>query len=149
MAEERKKPTIEELEAILNDPTPQRIQLLPDGSICAVPDETAELVKQARAEVLAACAKRARQWYTLHPQDMHGESDNCYPCIDGDRLAKAILNTKPAASDLEALLREARLDEAKWWHNDGYPYHDLAKCLCLACSRVAELEKARAILEKR
>lgn len=47
-------------------------------------------------------------------------------------------------ADLKELLREERLDEAKWWHRDGYPYHNLATCRCLACTRVTELEKARA-----
>jgi hypothetical protein len=142
MADDRKKPTIKELEAILNDPAPQRIQLLPDGSICAVPDETAELVKQARAEVLAACVSECRRLFDEIWKKEHGESAKLNVI---ERLIPRLEKLQPAAADLEELLREARLDEAKWWHKDGYPYHTFATCLCLGCMRVKELEKARAI----
>ena len=93
MANERKKPTIEELEAILNGP-PQRIQLLPDGSICAVPDDTAEHDKRIRAEVLAAAI-------TLFAQ----REPHYRAWAEPVRLLR---NLQPAASALEALLRPGK-----------------------------------------
>lgn len=40
MNADRPKPTIAELEAILNDPEEKEIEILPDGSIHAVPKGT-------------------------------------------------------------------------------------------------------------
>ncbi len=117
MVEEMKKPTIEELEAILNDPTPQKIQLLPDGSICAVPDEGAELVKQARAEVLAAFEKLRHEVevflanFGAMPQvefvaDRYTWKADQYKALI--RLNNYVHDLQPTASALEELLRKER-----------------------------------------
>ena len=108
-----------------------------------------DALKQARAEVLAACAEVAFQDAR---QKHSGDNFRSKEELEADikvaiRIAQNIQKLQPAARDLEALLREARLEEAKWWNSNHYPSpqnHDPAKCLCLACSRVAELEKARA-----
>ena len=98
--------------------------------------------EQARAEVLAACIERAKgmKHDEVAPQD---DWDKGY-VIGRSDAAFAIKTLQPAAKDLEALLREERLDEARWWHKRlpvafGHNHY--------CCKRItelkAELEKAR------
>ena len=49
-------------------------------------------------------------------------------------------------ADLEGLLREARLDEAKWWEHLSQASHEQHPSYedCMYCVRIAKLEKARA-----
>lgn len=113
--------------------------------------EVHEAEKQARAEVLAACKTIVK---TLLPQL------NSLGMLSSRWLLEEILRKmgelQPATTDLEALLREAKLDSLYWCrrnldtydHGEGIPYaavelrHKLDR-------RIAELEKAHAILEKK
>ena len=100
--------------------------------------------KRIRAEVLAACIRGAKVYF----DDFR---DVPPPPITIEEVIRFLRGVQPAATDLEALLREARLKEAKWWVNNHYPSpqnHAPVKCQCFVCNHVAELEKARAILEK-
>jgi hypothetical protein len=98
--------------------------------------------KRVRAEVLAACIKAIQGMKREDESELHDDNwDATYNRAVRD-CGRIVQKLQPAAADLEELLRKNRLDEAKWWHNDGYPYHELSKCLCLACRRVNELEKA-------
>jgi len=108
-------------------------------------------IKQARSEVLAACANKARAWYTGHPEGMHGEDDYCFPCSDGDRLAKSILELQPAAKALEVLLwpgRELSKAVLEWETAMGVNEvsHENSRRIYDASAKM--LEKARAIEEK-
>ena len=96
--------------------------------------------KQARAEVLAACIlvlERHLANFDKDPTTIEGAVRQ-----DTKRAAVNLLKTvHPAASALEALLREARLEALRIghfsvvWRGHG---------LCDVCEQIAELEKARA-----
>ncbi len=97
--------------------------------------------KQARAEVLASI----HAWYDKLFHTWKKVDWGLPPLPGSDRaLMTALLKEgpKPAASDLEALLREAELKGLKLAHNPE-------KCSvfwdCPAASRIAYLEKARII----
>lgn len=97
------------------------------------------VVKQARAEVLAevlaACKKRleeyeaiADEWASLSRSEAIRE------------VRRSLDTMQPAASALEALLRESELQGILLVHR-----FETTHTRCRACKRIAELEKARAI----
>ena len=91
--------------------------------------------KRIRAEVLAACVARvgaAFESTLLHAQD------KAFHQIIVDHL----LASEPAASDLEALLREERIKELLHFVGSGLSYD--AKVISFIDARLNELEKARA-----
>ena len=95
--------------------------------------------KQGGAEVLAACAQRGFDAAIEEGPPAQVEDTAAY-------IRDEILKVQPAASDLEGLLREARLDEAKWWEHLSQASHEQHPSYedCMYCVRIAELEKARA-----
>ncbi len=122
-------------------------------------DRTAkEAEKQARAEVLAACIATLEERRAYHEKQAEILQGACrhkevpYHELQEHHFAvvlEVLRELQPAASDLEALLREARLDEARWWHKRlpvafGHNHY--------CCKRItelkAELEKARALKVK-
>lgn len=119
-------------------------------------DEIRELVKQARSEVLTACQGvvevfiqeigkfsdelgKKRAFKTWDRGDWEAAGLRLLTDIQ-DALEKV----QPAASDLEALLREARVKEL--WHlvNNAPGYS--TEVMHFIDDRLAELEKARAML---
>ena len=108
-----------------------------------------ELIKQARAEVLAACAKvtcfrcaegnkpcdNGTTW--LH--FLEKKVGNVTESWNEECEAAPIRSLQPAAKDLEELLREAEVKGIRWAEG-----RDIAQIT----ARLNELEKARAILEK-
>ena len=124
----------------------------------------AQAAKQARAEVLAASVAKlgdlivSRQGAaTKASKDgKEGLAQIFVDERDGIKSAiRALKELQPAAKDLEALLREARLEEAKLRpHQDGCAAlltgaeADDCDDWCGRDKRIAELEKARAGIEK-
>jgi len=106
-----------------------------------------QAIKQARAEVLAACIADVEKALSIY-MEHKGRPKDDKALIGGVCLGikNRLEQLQPAAKALEELLRKERLDEAKWWehlsqesHEQHPPYEN-----CMYCTRITELEKARA-----
>ena len=103
--------------------------------------------RQARAEVLAACAEHVYKHLAKRSAEATGGKFN-NPALAAEMsglaigLKAEILALQPAAAALEALLREAELKGIKSAHAPGH----VCSSGCPVLNRIAELEQARAIL---
>ncbi|KKM26968.1 hypothetical protein LCGC14_1579360, partial [marine sediment metagenome] len=110
-------------------------------------ERTQQAEKQARAEVLAAVLTAFDKRKAVCDLDEELKQHGTIIAIFRHRIAEL----QPAASDLEALLREERLEEARLRpHQDGCAAlltgaeADDCDDWCGRNKRIAELEKARA-----
>ena len=110
----------------------------------AVDQVVRERTAKARAEVLAACIKIIKR-YSSRYSGMDYSNNTFCACID---LSKQISGLQPAAFDLEELLRQAELKGLKFAEDSLHAVNNPFSWANKLAGRIAELEKARAILEK-
>ena len=97
-------------------------------------------VKQARAEVLAACIAELKK--QRDRQDQFETREAGYAMAALSVAMDAISKLRPAASDLEALLREERVKELRHFAENA-PGYD-TDVMRFIDARIEQLEKARA-----